>query len=101
MLDQAAIEKIYRLTRISSRLPEEEQIRLKEEQAKRLALKELEEKKAKEAKERKEEKDVKDIKEEKEAKDAKDVKEAKETGEAKKTLPKEKASQIKAESKRV
>ena len=107
MLDQAAIEKIYRLTRISSRLPEEEQIRLKEEQAKRLALKELEEKKAKEAEERKEEKDVKDIKEEKEAKDAKeakdvkDVKEAKETGEAKKTLPKEKASQIKAESKRV
>ncbi len=50
MLDKAAIEKIYGLTRISSRLSEAEQLRLKEEQEKRLALKKLEEEKALEKK---------------------------------------------------
>ena len=36
MLSEEMVEKIYRLTRISSRLPEEEANRLKEEQTKRL-----------------------------------------------------------------
>ena len=49
MFSREMIEKIYRLTKISSRLPEEEQRRLKEEQAKRWkAEKELRQKELKE-----------------------------------------------------
>ena len=49
MLSREMQEKIYRITRISSRLPEEEQRRLKEEQAKRWkAEKELRQKELKE-----------------------------------------------------
>ncbi|MCI9336487.1 MAG: 4-alpha-glucanotransferase [Lachnospiraceae bacterium] len=93
LLDKAAIEKIYRITRISSRLPEEEQLRLKEEQAERLALKELEEKRVKEKKEEEaKEKQKKETQDKKEKKEKSEVPGKKTT-----TVLKEKASQAAAE----